>query len=245
MTFAMKVLVIPDVHLKPYMFHQADELLKQGVAERAVCLMDIPDDWGSENNIGLYVETFDAAIVFAKKYPDTLWAYGNHDLCYMWNERESGYSPMAAWTVQEKLLELRRALPVGHEIKYIQKIDNVLFCHGGVLDYFVKGTVPSSAYHDVDEVVSRINEFHHDFMWNDISPIWFRPQFSAGEMYKSSEILQVVGHTPVDTIYRKGNVISCDVFSTYRDGRPIGTGEFPVIDTETWEFGGISKEDGR
>lgn len=50
----MKVLVIPDVHLKPYMFHQADRLLEQGVAEKAVCLMDIPDDWDREYNIELY-----------------------------------------------------------------------------------------------------------------------------------------------------------------------------------------------
>lgn len=236
----MKVLVIPDVHLKPYMFHQADRLLEQGVAERTVCLMDIPDDWDREYNIELYVETFDTAIAFAKKYPDTLWTYGNHDLCYMWNERESGYSAAASWTVQEKRLELRRTLPEGNEIKYIQKIDDVLFCHGGVLDFFVKNTVPSAKYHDVDEVVNRINDLHHDSMWNDASPIWYRPQFSAGRMYKPRKILQVVGHTPVDEIYRKDNVISCDVFSTYRDGRSIGTREFLLIDTKTWKFRGIS-----
>lgn len=235
----MKILVIPDVHLKPYMFSQAAELLKQGAAERAVCLMDIPDDWNKEYSIELYVETFDAAIAFAREYPDTLWAYGNHDLCYMWNERESGYSAPASWTVQEKLLELRRALPQGNEIRYIQKIDNVLFCHGGLLDYFVRSMVSSGKYHDVDKVVGMINELRHEAMWNDASPIWHRPQFSPGKMYKPRKILQVVGHTPVDKIYRKGNVISCDVFSTYRDGRPIGTQEFPVIDTETWEFKGI------
>lgn len=98
---------------------------------------DIPDDWGREYDLELYVQTFDAAIAFAKEFPDTLWCYGNHDLCYVWNERESGYS----WAVQ------------------------------------------------------------------------------------------VVGHTPVEKIYRSGSVISCDVFSTYRDGRPIGTQKYPVIDT--------------
>ena len=41
----MKVLVIPDVHLKPWMFDRASELLESGKAERAVCLMDIADDW--------------------------------------------------------------------------------------------------------------------------------------------------------------------------------------------------------
>ena len=38
-----KILVIPDVHLKPWMFKQAAQALETGEAERAVCLMDIPD----------------------------------------------------------------------------------------------------------------------------------------------------------------------------------------------------------
>ena len=53
----MKVLVIPDIHLKPWMFQRAAKIMEQGTAERAVCLMDIPDDWNQEYNINLYVET--------------------------------------------------------------------------------------------------------------------------------------------------------------------------------------------
>ena len=44
----MKVLIIPDVHLKPFMFKQAAELMERGIAKRAVCLMDIPDDWNKQ-----------------------------------------------------------------------------------------------------------------------------------------------------------------------------------------------------
>lgn len=78
----MKVLIIPDVHLKPFMFKQAAELMERGIAKRAVCLMDIPDDWDKQFDISLYEQTYDAAISFAKKYPDTAWCYGNHDLSY-------------------------------------------------------------------------------------------------------------------------------------------------------------------
>ena len=256
----MKALVIPDVHLKPWMFERADKIIEQGAAERAVCLMDIPDDWNQEYNLELYKETFDEAIAFAKKYPETLWAYGNHDLSYIWNELESGYSPAAAYTVAMKLDELVCALPEGNEIRYIQKIDNVIFCHGGLQDYFVKKTVPAEKYHDVDEVVRFVKktvpaEKYHDvdevvriinglpreYMWSDVSPIWHRQQYTAGKMYGDDKILQVVGHTPVEKIYREGNVISCDVFSTYRGGRAIGTEEFAVVDTESWEYGGVEK----
>ena len=39
----MRVLVIPDVHLKPWMFEQAAVLMREKKADRAVCLIDIPD----------------------------------------------------------------------------------------------------------------------------------------------------------------------------------------------------------
>ena len=52
----MKALVIPDVHLKPWMFERAMELMKERVADQAVCLMDIPDDWGQESNLDLYIQ---------------------------------------------------------------------------------------------------------------------------------------------------------------------------------------------
>ena len=78
----MKVLVIPDVHLKPQMFRQAAAIMNTRAADRAVCLMDIPDDWDREYDIALYEETYDEAIRFAARFPDTAWCYGNHDLSY-------------------------------------------------------------------------------------------------------------------------------------------------------------------
>lgn len=235
----MKVLVIPDVHLKPSMFERAARLMREKVGERAVCLMDIPDDWNQEFNITLYEQTYDEAIRFARAFPETAWCYGNHDLSYFWHQLESGYSSMAAYTIQQKLLELRAAVPEENPIQYVQRIDNVLFSHGGVSDNFVETYVQKSKYNDVDAVVDEINSLGRIQMWNDASPIWLRPQYARTKMYKPRRLLQVVGHTPVEKITKEGNIISCDVFSTYRDGRPIGTEEYLLLDTETWEYIGI------
>ena len=121
---------------------------------------------------------------------------------------------------------LRDTLPENNPICYVQKIDNVLFSHAGVLDYFAESVVPKAKYHDVEAVVAAINELGPNEMWNDASPIWLRPQHSNMRLYKPRKLLQVVGHTPMDMITKEGNLISCDVFSTYRDGKPIGTEEF-------------------
>ena len=102
------------------------------------------------------------------------------------------------------------------------------FSHGGLAEAFVRRYVPS------EQPDNGLGE-----MWEDLSPIWYRPQYHAGRMYKSRELLQVVGHTPVEAIVKSGSLISCDVFSTYRDGTPIGTQEFLIIDTVTWDCSGI------
>lgn len=231
----MKVVVIPDVHLKPWMFQRASELMKEAKAERAVCLMDIADDWRQQFNLDLYEQTYDAAIAFAGEYPDTLWCYGNHDLCYLWNQRETGYSKIAPRLVCEKLQALRDTLPDERQLAYLHRIDSVLFSHGGLADAFVRRYIPGKSYNDVDAVLQTINSFGCGEMWQDASPIWYRPQYYEGRLYKPRKLLQVVGHTPVEAITRKGNLISCDVFSTDRNGDPIGTQEFPIIDTIKWE----------
>ena len=235
----MKILVIPDVHLKPWMFDRAKEIMDMGVADRAVCLMDIPDDWGQEYNLGLYEETFDAAIRFQKAYPDTLWCYGNHDLSYEWIQYESGFSSMAIPVVNEKLSALRRTLPDKSQMAYLHRIDDVLFVHGGLTDASVKNYAPDLDYDDIDAIIEKINCLGRNEMWDDASPLWSRPQFNYEKMYRESDILQIVGHTPVREISRLGNVISCDSFSTYRNGVPIGTQEYLLIDTATWEYEGI------
>lgn len=227
----MKVLVIPDIHLKSYMFDQARELMKE--VDQAVCLMDIADDWYEQYNLELYQETYNKAIQFAKDYPDTLWCYGNHDLSYLWNLEESGFSKMAAYLVRQKLSELKEVA----DIRYVHRIDNVLFSHGGVAKDFVERY--TSKYHDIDHVVDSINQLGQEDLWQDISPIWLRPQYDYSSLYKPRKLLQVVGHTPVKKIERKGNLISCDVFSTNWLGTPIGSEEFLILDTKTWEYRGI------
>lgn len=232
----MKVLVIPDVHLKPWVFQRAAEAMREGGIDRAISLMDIADDWGNERNINLYEETYDAAIQFAKDFPDTLWCYGNHDISYVWERWESGFSDFAMLSVRAKLQELRDALSDSGQLGFIHRIDNVLFMHGGLYNIFVQKWIPKKDQNNIDAIIEQINEMGARELWSEISPLWARPQDGLFELYKAEEFLQVVGHTPVFELSKQNNLISCDCFSTYPDGRPIGPREFALVDTETWEL---------
>lgn len=230
----MKALVIPDVHLKPWIFDLAEKRLNK--ADIAVCLMDIADDWRKQYDIDLYKKTYGRAIRFAKDHPETVWCYGNHDLSYLWQQKETGYSPIAPLTVCNKLQELKDAIPSESQLGYVQLIDNVLFAHGGVTKRFVDIYCTVDARTNARKMVRDVNKMNAGQLWHDLSPIWFRPQYSKMELYRQEIVCQVVGHTPVPRIVKKNNCISTDTFSTDVYGRQIGPSAFVIIDTETGKY---------
>lgn len=234
----MKVLVIPDVHLKPKLFSRAAQIMRSGIAERTICLMDLPDNKEKHNDTYLYEQTFDSAFSFASEFPQTGWCYGNHDLSYLLKMKQSGYSEPAANIVREKLHEFMNILPDNNPIRYVHRIDNTLFSHAGLHDFFVREYIETNFYDDVDAVIEAVNSIDPALMWNDSSPVWVRPQKASSSLYKATELLQVVGHSHVDEITRTGNLISCDVFSIGPDGNPVG--EFLIVDTINWEYSKIS-----
>ena len=124
---------------------------------------------------------------------------------------------------------------LNNKIQYVHQIDNVMFSHGGVSERFVRNLVSKERFHDTDYVLDTINHLGYREMWRNSSPIWVRPQFNIQYMYMYESFLQVVGHTPVEDISVCENVVSTDVFSTYRNGTPIGSQRFAVVDTITFE----------
>ncbi len=208
----MRVLVIPDIHLKPWLFDRAEKVMEIEKVDKVVCLMDIPDDWGREFDIDLYRGTFDRAISFTKTYPDTFWCYGNHDVSYPWGKLETGYSPYAEKTVMGKLEELEEALRNKDQIAFIHRIDNVMFMHGGLTAEFVSRLNPELIDDDIDEVLDVVNGASDKYLWNDDSPLWLRPQYGEVEAFRKDKYVQVVGHTPVKNIYKK-MVLSQQMYS--------------------------------
>ena len=229
-----KAFIIPDVHLKPWMFERADELMRKGEYDHVVCLGDLVDDWEQELNLELYEETLDAAAAFAGKHPEMLFCYGNHDVSYRWEALESGYSYDARDTVLKGFEKLKRALPYP-KMAFIHRIDNTLFSHAGLVELFAMSYFSDRDY-DIDEIIREINDFDIEELWQDISPIWARPQ--DGFLSPYGAYLQVVGHTPVREPVFSRNFLTLDTFSTMPDGRPIGDERFVWVDTveKTWGY---------
>lgn len=135
-----------------------------------------------------------------------------------------------------KLEELENRLKSPVQINIMHRIDNVLFSHGGLTADFLRWLNKDLLDADIEEVIAAVNDAPYDYLWNDESPLWFRPQYETREIFRADIYKQVVGHTPVEKIFEKDGIISTDVFSTYRDGRQIGESAMIVIDSETGEY---------
>jgi len=227
-----RVLVIPDVHLKPWIFDEAEKVDKSSY-EDIVVLGDLVDDWGKGNDIDAYEETLKRAAEFGKEHGESLWCYGNHDVSYLWDAMESGYSVQARITVIEGITKLERIL--GDRYKFVHRIDNVLFSHAGVTEAFVRY---SCGYHvkEIEDILAKINRMGKQELWRDSSPIWARPQADFYRMFRDDLLYQVVGHTPVEEPLDACGVLTLDLFSTYSNGNPFGNQKLYIVDTLTRKF---------
>jgi len=227
-----RVLVIPDIHLKPWIFDEAEKVNKDSYDD-IVILGDLVDDWGKGNNLDLYRETLDRAVEFGKTYEQSLWCYGNHDVSYLWDAMESGYSVMARETVIEGITKLERV--VEDRYKFVHRIDNVLFSHAGLTENFV---LHSCGYHvkEIEDILASVNRMKKDSLWRNSSPIWARPQQDFYRMFRDDIYYQVVGHTPVEEPLDACGVLTLDLFSTYSDGSPYGNQKLYIVDTLTREY---------
>ncbi len=229
-----KILVIPDIHLKPDIVREAKNIFDTGKYDYAVFLGDIADDWGCERQLDFYHETFAAVYDFLSSYKNrTLFCYGNHDISYVWRKEETGYSVLAEDVVTRWIQKMREGLPNG-TLAFIHRIDNILFSHAGITDDFVVRICHLNIKNPAG-VIDKTNSFAEKELWRDNSPIWARPG-DGYRIYSPPGLFQVAGHTPVKTPFIYDNCLYLDTFSTYSNGDPIGDRRFVYIDSETHEW---------
>ncbi len=234
----MRVLVIPDVHIKPDIFQKAEQV-NRSLYDMIVCLGDIVDDWHATYDE--YEETLSVMLAFAEKHADhVLWCYGNHDISYLYAHygitfSESGFQFWAKNMVSDSFFKLKDTLD--DRLAVIFRIDDVLFSHAGLAKFFAE----EFSFNGIDGLLEQVNALvtpkSVSLLWGDISPIWARPQNGSIKMYPS-EMLQVVGHTPVSRPILFDNILTLDTFSTYQDGTPIGDCRLCIVDTNdhSWSY---------
>lgn len=234
----MKVLVIPDVHLKSWIFHSADMIMEKYNYDRIVVLGDIVDSHGDiGNSLDAYAQTLEAAVEFATKYSTKLtWLWGNHEIAYiepycMCRPHNYEAEPMVTDYFRKILDALKE------DIKIVERIDSVIFSHAGITGirasrYFKPDKDISYTW---DAIVEGFNRTRYRELWEPRSPIWYRPDEMVPP-YTDGACLQVVGHNPTGKPCLFHNMLFTD---TFHEGC---ANVFPVIDTVTHEVAWLGRD---
>lgn len=227
-----KILCLPDAHLHIPLIEKVDSLLEAHPDWECVSLGDWCDDWG--RLVKDYQAFFDVFLPFCQKYKERLHlCWGNHDYGYWVNsEHHSGYMHDAKDIVRHSLTLMQTILP----IKIVQAIDGVLFSHAGICQRWFEvyksllPTLPDQSLLDYTEQV--LPKLYLDPHWAG-SPLWRRPTYTPADTF-NPQILQVVGHTYVDSVHHQAdsNIVYTDTWSTDSEYFPLGDNSLCVIDTK-------------
>lgn len=219
----MKILVVPDLHLKWQKFQEIEKLLPN--YDNVVFLGDYFDDHECKNDMEPYAKMCEEMDKFASRHPDAYWCWGNHDILYLnplagWC---SGHSKLAEQTLHPWIKDFASRV----NIQYVHNIEGTLFSHAGI----DRGIFDSEA--TVDDMVADINGWSAtDMYWREWTPVWARPWTTY-----YIDAWQVVGHTPYSKIERVRNTWIYDIFSY-----PEEEHFFAYYDTEKHELIKIEKE---
>lgn len=231
----MKILVMPDAHLKC------------GLLDRMSVLLDAHPDWGLVS-LGDWVDDWNASPelykTFLNKFADFLDRYGtrcalvwgNHDWGY-WEAPgwASGYSSDAKDLVRHYLADFQTSYP----FFMVYGEDNVVFSHAGVTKAWFatyKARLSKLSPHTSLDTYTRDATTWE--LSEDASPLWHRPADDYSKNTYNPHILQVVGHTPVSTITHttEDNILYSDTWSTDSEHNPLGDKSLVVVDTKTQEW---------
>lgn len=230
----MLVLVIPDSHLKPDIFRKAEKIMDAGKMDKAVCLMDIPDEWNEQK--ADYPLMYEAVFRFIEKYPDSVFLWGNHDYSYSFGRRTAAYMSDVRDYVQAQNYQMHKQLHAGLSVAV--RIDNVVFSHAGFSKEFVRQWFPPDE-RDVDNVIDKTNHMLSFQLWDSSSPLLARIQpWREHTPYVWQGIRQCIAHTPVHKAFEANGVINTDTFSSNMDMTPYGCRRFVVVDTVSgkWRY---------
>ena len=164
----------------------------------------------------------------------------NHSYGYWINGGHTGYQKEAQEIVKS-WLELNK-----DKIKLIYKIENYLFSHAGICNEWLQDFLQTTYTIELnDNLINKANNLwlnsdenaHKNLLYkNQLSPIWLRPTNTRLYLTYPRHFIQIIGHTPVETIkmlpWDDSKIYFGDTHSLYSDLTNIGDKSYLLINTD-------------
>lgn len=231
----MKVLCLPDCHLKIELLERVGQLLKQHPDWQCVSLGDWADDW--QRSPEEYQEFFNQFLNFCYYHQDNLHlCWGNHDYAY-WTKPGScsGYVADAKDIVRSAIYEIGESIS---NISTAYLLSTTLFSHAGVSQYAFNQYLRTVHNYPQLSFFEWLEEMLPRYALDLGFPLWYRPSNNPHKNTFNPHILQVVGHTPVPTITysKEDNVLYTDTWSTDSKRNSLGDKSLVVVEPATQEW---------
>lgn len=222
----MKILFVGDVHTHLYMIRDVQLLDEQYNFDKIIFMGDYCDDWLStgQNTIDTLNLMFKLKNSNPYKYTFLL---GNHELSYLGHPC-SGHQYMYELEIEQLLRDNIDNIDIYTNVNIDN--NNYVCSHAGFTDNFIQMELGS-------DYINTLNTWNKDKL-NYLDHLALCSYYRGGTSSYSSFIwcdkqelllsntkimpLQIVGHTPVQTINTNENIKFIDTHSTYRDGTPFG-----------------------
>ena len=183
-------------------------------------------------------QNFQEIIDFKKNHPDkVVLLYGNHDYEYLphISEQSNRYDYLNVSKIT-KLLTENESLFYGAAYAIGERY---IVTHAGITKPWVEKYLPEAIDYLPNKLAEAINTlwlnnksafgFMENTNWLDRkgecvehSPIWVRPiSFGDSNIYNSTDVFQIVGHSKVKTITENGNAIFVDCLVTTTQSKQI------------------------
>lgn len=231
----MKALFVGDIHNHSYIFQDIEKLDNEYHFDRVIFMGDYVDDWNTDNHQSL--ETLDRIFTLKTIDPEKYtFLIGNHELSYL------GYKCSGHMTELEDVVEMKLNEHIDDLDFYtiVQCGDTEYVCtHAGITNGFA---LESLGGRNWKQFLGNMNQFKKmnlyplskcsylrggndefsSFLWCD------RREHSYFSLEEPIVPYQIVGHTPVKTVVKGGNIFFIDTHSTYRDGSEYGDKSYLV-----------------
>lgn len=190
----MRTIVCGDAHGQPWLIQNILDRSEYDVRKDRLIFV------GDSVDIGY--SALDCLNILLDNKAEILW--GNHDLAYIlgksiWPQNQFDYD------FYDKLMEVK------DQIKVSTQCGNIFITHAGISEIYFKNINKNM------DIVSQINSNSLEELWDNGSPIWYRP---TKDNPPEKSLVQVIGHTPPGWLTQTGlqldNFISVDPYSTIR-----------------------------
>ena len=214
------------------------QIVRERNVRRIILMGDYTDQWKQETNNSLYEDDLRFLYKWRTKMIadgiEIVMLVGNHDVPYLIDE------PVHYSATNSNTFQWLKEMLYGLNLQVAYQLDDYLISHAGYTedyqleDWHLRAITPE----DKSKLIWLHNHvgLSRGGRYITGSPIWADLERDLYDYRHKDRPKQIVGHTPVEAINIRGQIVGVDTFSLTQSYQPIGNGDMLLYDNGKLEI---------